>query len=102
MGRKKIIVLISVGLLILIFITFLLVQYRNFFPGKMKNIDSVKASCRRACSDKNIYNYCSQLWAIRDGKNPMFDDTCYRLATDEKYANREYGIDSCSEIECSE
>jgi len=95
-------VLITIALVFLLVILLFIFLYGKgkVYPGPSINIDSVKSSCNIACSDKNIYDYCVQKREINDGRNEKFEETCYNLLTNESYFNRNYRINSCSEIDC--
>jgi hypothetical protein len=93
--------ILTLVVFILIILTFLLFYNQGkVSPGPSTNIDSVKVSCKIACSDQNTHDYCEVLRVVNDGTNFKFEDTCYNLSANERYLNRNYGIDSCSEIDC--
>ncbi len=100
MKRKVFFILALIVFILILLMLILFYGKGKVSPGNPRNIESIKTSCNIACSDKNIYDYCVVKRRINDGKNPKFEGTCHDLSTNEEYLNRNYGINSCSEIEC--
>ncbi len=65
------------------------------------NLGEVKNSCSIACSINDQFDFCSVNKSIKDGSNDKFEDTCFNLWNDTKYAGRNYGIQDCPSVTCS-
>lgn len=96
------IVLLILGLIILVVLVLgFTMGWNKLAPWiKSDNIDQIKSNCNIACTTNSEYEFCTKNQTVNDGENAKFTDTCYKLASDSKYLDRFYGIESCPNIEC--
>lgn len=98
------IILIILGLVVLVVLILgFTLGWNNLrdFVVPSNNIDSVAQSCQTACLTDSNFDFCSVNKTVNDGTNEEFEATCFQLANDEEYQDRNYGIDACPSISCS-
>lgn len=97
------IILLVIGLVILVVLILgFSMGWQKFAPWLSKNnVDGVKNACEVACSTNGVYAFCSVAREVNDGVNDKFEATCNDLATNPEYASRNYGINACSQVDCS-
>jgi hypothetical protein len=95
------VILIVLGLAVLVVLALgFMLGWNRIIPwlGEKNNVDTIAKSCETACGSENAYNYCSVGRELSDGKVTYKDVTCYTLSIATPFS--EYGIDSCSNIDC--
>lgn len=63
------------------------------------NVGAISSACDTACATHSQYDFCSVKREVKTASN-KFTDTCYGLATNSKYASKNYGINNCPAITC--
>ncbi len=101
------IIMIIIGLIVLVVLVLgFTIGWNRLLPFvSSNNVENIKTTCSTACSTNNVYNYCSLIREVNDGVNDKFKETCYNLANDPNskgYASRNYGIETCSTITCTQ
>lgn len=97
------IILIVLGVIVLaILILGFTIGWGKIVPFiKTNNVENVRTSCNLACSTGSQFDFCSTERDVNDGVNDGFKATCYDLSTDETLRARNYGIEVCASIECT-
>lgn len=96
------IILIILGIVVLVVLVLgFTIGWNRLLPFvSSNNIENLQTACSSACATSNEYNYCTLPREVNDGTNDEFTSTCARLSKD--FPTRNYGIDACGPITCTQ
>lgn len=95
-----ILIILGVVILVVLILGFT-IGWNRFLPFiSSNNIDNIATSCTAACATQNTFSFCETPREVNDGINDKFTATCAELSG-EDYIERNYGIESCSTINCN-
>ena len=101
--KRVAIILIILGIIVLVVLVLgFTIGWNRLLPFvSSNNIGNIQTTCSTACSTSNTYDYCTLPREINDGVNEKFTSTCYNL-TQSEFTSRNYGIQACSGITCTQ
>src|SRR4030043_1512434 len=96
-----ILIILAVAVLVVLILGFVLGWGKIFpwFGPKNDNIQTVVSACESACTQQEVYSYCTSNRTLEARDKALYDVTCYTLSSDINVFDI-YGVESCPGLNC--